>query len=134
MLDQLLGASKSGIVSSLTSQLGLSPDQANGLIAKVVPMLEGLFKSGNVDVSKLMAGDFSGLTSKLDMASLTQLVGGDATKAKEGVTTIATGLADAAKSSPDLVETLVGQLSGAGGAGGIAGAISGGLGKLFGKS
>jgi Bacterial protein of unknown function (DUF937) len=141
MLDQLLSGSKSSIVSALSSQLGISAEQANGFIAKVVPMVEGLFKSGNLDVSKILAGDFSSLTSKLDISSLSQLVGGDAAKAKAGVNTVATGVVDALKQSGGSggLDQLLGQLGGAAGGkdgGGLAGGLAdavGGIGKLFGK-
>ncbi len=141
MLDQLLGGSKSSIVSALSSQLGISAEQANGFVAKVVPMFEGLLKSGNLDVSKLLAGDFSSLTSKLDISSLSQLVGGDMAKAHTGVNTVATGVVDALKQSggSGAVNQLLGQFSGSAGekaGGGLASGLAdavGGLGKLFGK-
>lgn len=120
MLEQLLAGSKASIVSKLTSQLGISGDQANGFLAKLVPLVEGLVKNGGLDVQKLLAGDASAVTSKLDMSALAGFFGGSIDKAKAGVEVVAQDLAGAAKTS--------------GGLGGLADAVGGIAGKLFGKS
>lgn len=135
MLHQLLGGSMASIVGQLTSQLGVSADQANAFIGKALPMIEGLLKGGGLDPSQLLKGDLSGLASKLDLGSLSQAFGGDVGKAKNGVDVLGEGIADAIGRNSGGIEQLLGQLggqSGGGGGGGLAGAV-GSLGKLFGK-
>jgi hypothetical protein len=116
VLEQLLAGSKASIVSKLTSQLGISGDQANGFLAKLVPLVEGLVKNGGLDVQKLLAGDASAVTSKLDMSALAAFFGGSVEKAKAGVEVVAKDLAGASGSS-----------------GGLADVVGGIAGKLFGK-
>jgi hypothetical protein len=135
MLDQLLAGSKSAIVAKLASQFGLSADQADAFIGKLIPMIEGLVKGGGLDVQKLVGGDASALTSKLDMTALAGFFGGSVDKAKQGVTVVANDIAGAAGSNKGLVDQIVGLAGGAGGktAEGVASAVSGLAGKLFGK-
>jgi hypothetical protein len=131
MLEQLLSGSKAGIVSSLTSKLGMSGDQAGGFVGKLLPMIEGLVKGGGLDVKQLLGGDASGLISKLDMGSLAGFFGGSTDKAKQGVETVVSGIAGAAGSNKGLVDQLAGLAGGK--SGGVGDAVSGLAGKLFGK-
>lgn len=130
MLQQLLGGSMGTIVSQFTSQLGVTPDQANAFISKALPMIEGLLKNGGIDPSQLLKGNVAGLSSKLDLGGLAQAFGGDVGKAKNGVDILGKGITDAVTQNKGGFESMLGQLTG--NSGGIAGAL-GSIGKMFGK-
>lgn len=131
MLDQLLGGDKSALISSIASQLGIGKEQADGFIAKALASVQQAFASGKVDFDKLMKGDLSGLTSSMDLQSLSQFVGGDVKKAQGGVASVLESInkqLSAQGFDAESMSKLIG-----GGGGGIGQTLSGLAGKLFGK-
>ncbi len=130
MLDQLLGGSRDSLVRTLSSQLGLNPDQAGGFLTKALAVIQSAIKSGKIDPAALLKGDPSALVSKLDLGSLSQMVGGQTGKAQTGVQTILAQIMSSAKSNPE-ASKLLSQLGGSGG--GLVGALSGAASKMFGK-
>ncbi len=129
MLSELLSGERDGIISAISSKVGASEGQAGGFLDKAISMIEGLIGSGDLDISSLLKGDLSALTSKLDLGSLGSMLGGGEDKAKQGLEALAGPLTSKLGESSDAVGMLE-KL--AGGKGGIGGAI-GGIGKMFGK-
>ncbi len=134
MLDQLLSGAKDGIIKDLAAKLGLNPNQASGFLQKGLSLLESALKGGKIDLAALTGGNASGILNKLDLSSLTTLVGGDTAKARTGMESILGPLMSSVKSNAGGAEQLLGQLTGAGGKGGVMGQISTMAGKLFSKS
>ncbi|MEO0482893.1 MAG: hypothetical protein AAF138_04660 [Planctomycetota bacterium] len=115
MLDQLLGDNKNDLIQNLVSQLGLGEREAGGFLDQALAMIMGLFKGGDLDLSKLLGGSGEGLASGLDLGALSGLVGGDAGKAQAGVGTI--------------LDTLKGKLTDADDPEGLLGGVLGGMDK-----
>lgn len=132
MLEQLLGSAKSNVLQDLTSKLGLENSQAQGFLQQALALIERAFKNGKFDPSALLGGNLSSILGKLDLGSLSGLVGGDAGKAKTGMESVLDGLLNGIKNDPQQATALLTQLTG-GNNSGLLGQVSGLAGKLFGK-
>lgn len=118
MFKELVQDKMGEMVSAVTSSLGVDETQATGFVAQTIDMIENLVGSGNLEVSKLASGDFSELTSKLDLATLGSLIGGGNAAAERGLNALAGPLKS--------------KLESAGGAADLLGKL-GGMGNLFGN-
>ena len=128
MLDQLLSDEKNSIVSKIASSVGASPEQAGGFFEVIVSKIESLIGAGDLDMSALLKGDLSAISSKLNMSELGAILGGGEDKARLGLDTILAPLQS--KLGADDAAGVIQSLTGAKGAG-LGGAL-GGLGKKFG--
>ncbi len=127
MLEELLKGDMGDIVSDLSSKLGTSEDQAGGFIQKAIAMIENLLGKGDLDLSALMQGDLSAITSKLDLGSLGSMLGGGEAEGQKGVEALMGSLGD--KLGGDDAAGMLEKLTG----GADLGDMLGGLGGMFGK-
>lgn len=132
MLEQLLAGTKDGVIKDLMTKLGLNADQAGSFLQKGLALLEGAIKSGGISGSSLTQGSAGSVLSKLNLGSLTSLVGGDAGKARSGMESILTPLLNGIKSNSGVAQNLLGQLAGASHEG-IGARVASFAGKVFGK-
>lgn len=132
MFEQLLSVSKDGIVKDLMAKIGLDADQAGQFLQRGLSLLKGSVKSGTLNSASFLQGTVSSILPKLNLGPLTELVGGDATKARTGMERILTPVMDGIKKNPAAAEGLLAQLTGARSEG-IGAKVAGMAGKIFGK-
>jgi len=134
IVKQLLADQAGPLVEKLTGQLGFSAEQAQGFVPAAVTQLIQVVKGGGVDLAGLLGGggDPSALVDKVDAGALAQAAGVDATKAKQGLQSIAPSILEKLGESAGGAQGLLSMLGGEG-AGGLLGKASGLASGLFKK-
>lgn len=131
MLDKLLIGHKDTLIKALTSKLGVNEDQAGGFLAKILPMIQGMFSDGKLDANSLMKGDLSAVKNNLDLGMLGGLLGGGKEKAEQGIDAIADPISNELGKLDNPMEMLGGLLDG-GGSDDLMAKAKKGLGGLLG--
>jgi len=133
IVKQLLADQAGPLVEKLTGQLGFSAEQAQGFVPAAVTQLIEVVKGGGIDLAGLLGGgDPSALVDQVDTGALAQAAGVDATKAKQGLQSIAPSILEKLGESAGGAQGLLSMLGGEG-AGGLLGKASGLATGLFKK-
>ena len=113
MLEELLASKKDDLIEMVMKKLDVSPEQADGFLSKIFPMIQGLISGGKLDPSALLNGNTSVLKDGLDLESLGELLGGGKEKAERGVDVVAAPISESLgklDNPMDMVVTLKGCL------------------------
>ena len=133
IVKQLLAEQTGPLVEKLTGQLGFSAEQAQGFVPAAIAQLIEAVKGGGIDLAGLLGGgDPSALLDGVDTGALASAAGLDATKATEGLQSIAPSILEKLKENAGDAQGLLSMLGGEG-AGGLLGKASGLAGGLFKK-
>ena len=136
MLESLLKDNMDELVEAVTGATQAGADDADGLVRKVIGVLQKEVASGRVDLGALMKGDFDSLKGALNFSELGESVHGGADTAEQGVTamlgpmrTALGGLGDGLGGIDGLLKQVLGggdDKDGGGGIFGIVGDVLGG--------
>lgn len=129
MLEELLASKKDDLIEMLMKKLDVSPEQADGFLSKIFPMIQGLISGGKLDPSALLNGNTSALKDGLDLDSLGELLGGGKEKAERGVDVVAAPISESLGKLDNPMDMLSGLIGGD--TDGLLKKGLGGLGKMF---
>lgn len=127
-IENFLNQRSGGLIDALTSKLGVTGDQAGGLLNGVLNQVTGLFTGGGLDASTLLGGDAVGsIMSKLNLSGLAETAGVTPEQAEAGAREVVPEVVRDLRDKADDPADLLGLLGG-----GDAGGMLGSVGKLAG--
>lgn len=134
MLMELLGSNLGPIVQKVAATLGIAEPQAQAFTQKAISLLEGFAKNHPAELGSMLQGDPTQIFSKIDLSSLSGLVGGDPAKAGVGLQSVLEGISTQLGKG-DLMSQVMGQFGGqmGGQPGGAGGGMLGALGGMASK-
>ncbi|HMN95599.1 MAG TPA: hypothetical protein PKC43_05175 [Phycisphaerales bacterium] len=92
MIKDLIGSNLGPIVQKVAATLGIAEPQAKAFTEKAISLVEGLAQQDPAQLGGLLQGDPAKLLSKIDLSSLSGLVGGDTAKAGQGLESVLEGV------------------------------------------
>lgn len=130
MLSELLGSNIGPIVQKVASTLGIPEPQATAFTQKAIALLDSFATRQPSELGSMLQGDPTQILSKIDLSSLSGLVGGDPAKAGVGLQSVVEGISSQLGKG-DMLSQLMGQLGGQ--TGGAGGGMLGSLGGIASK-